>query len=150
MTSEKSDNNQNINEITDDINSLPESERDQLLVQLNTQVNNYGGMLPNPETLEKYNNMVPGSAEKYFNEVFEESKFRRSLIDKQQNSDNSYRIIGMILGAIFGIIMVIGSFYLILNDHPVAGGVIGGSLLLGVLSIFINPENKDKEWIILI
>lgn len=48
MTSEKSDNNQNINEITDDINSLPESERDQLLVQLNTQVNNYGGMLPNP------------------------------------------------------------------------------------------------------
>lgn len=150
MTSEKSDNNQNINEITDDINSLPESERDQLLVQLNTQVNNYGGMLPNPETLEKYNNMVPGSAEKYFNEVFEESKFRRSLIDKQQNSDNSYRIIGMILGAIFGIIMVIGSFYLILNDHPVAGGVIGCSLLLGVLSIFINPENKDKEWIILI
>lgn len=102
-------------------------------------------MLPNPETLEKYNNMVPGSAEKYFNEVFEESKFRISLIDKQQNSDNSYRIIGMILGAIFGIIMVIGSFYLILNDHPVAGGVIGGSLLLGVLSIFINPENKDKE-----
>lgn len=149
MENEKS--SQSIDEISGDISKLPEEDQKRLLFQLNqqnTQVNNnYGGMLPNPETLERFNRMVPGIAEKYFDDVFAESKFRRALINKQQNSDNKYRMTGIFLGWLFGLLLLLGSIFLIYSGHSVVGSLLTGTILLGALGIFVsdtNSDNKDK------
>lgn len=87
------------------------------------QFNNYGGMLPNPEALQRYNDMVPGIAEKYFDNVFEKSNFRRDFVVNQQKSNNKYRMIGLLLGWLFGLALIAGSIFLIYTGHAVTGSI---------------------------
>lgn len=145
MTEQNDEENQEVNQVVDQFGKLPEEEKDRAFVQLNAQVNNYGGMLPNPEALKKYNDMVPGIAEKYFDNVFKESDFRRQFINKQQNSNNKYRMIGLMLGWLFGIIMMGGSIFLLFTGHSVTGGILTGVVLLGGLGIFVTNTNNDAE-----
>lgn len=138
---------QNLDDITGDIDeqlkNLNDEERQNVLFQL-TQINNYTGNLPDPEILGRYEKMVPGLAKKYFEDVIDESKFRRSIISKQQKSDLRYRTLGMILGFIIALILIGGSIFLLMNNHKVAGGLMGSAVIVGVLGIFVSPDSDDK------
>lgn len=139
-----------VSEAVEKVVKLPDEEKNQAFLMLNAQINNYGGMVPDPEVLEKYNKMVPGIAEKYFDNVFEESNYRRDLVKTQQKSDNRYRMMGLFFGFIFGFMLIGASTFLLYHDHPIAGGILGASVLLGGLGIFVNDTNgtdsqKDND-----
>ncbi|WP_273727898.1 DUF2335 domain-containing protein [Leuconostoc mesenteroides] len=134
-----------VSEAVDKVVKLPEEEKNQAFLMLNAQINNYGGMMPDPDVLEKYNKMVPGIAEKYFDNVFEESNYRREIVKTQQKSNNLYRMVGLILGFLFGGMLICASAFLLYHGHPIAGGILGASVLLGSLGIFVNDTNGSDN-----
>ncbi|MCT3038361.1 DUF2335 domain-containing protein [Leuconostoc mesenteroides] len=134
-----------VSEAVDKVVKLPEEEKNQAFLMLNAQINNYGGMVPDPDVLEKYNKMVPGIAEKYFDNVFEESKYRRDIVKTQQKSNNTYRMVGLIFGFLFGAMLIYASAFLLYHGHPVAGGILGATVLLGGLGIFVNDTNGSDD-----
>lgn len=130
-----------VDEIIDEVDKLPEGERQLVTRQLEL----YQGDLPHPDILQGYNNLYPKAAEEIIKNGIAESDHRRNMDKKFLDSQIHAHYLGQILAFTFGLILVLGSIYLILTDHPVAGGVLTSATLLGAMGIFTNQSNSDSK-----
>ena len=136
-----SESNEKVDEIIDEVEKLPEEEKQ--LVTRHLEV--YQGDLPHPDILHGYNQLYPKAAEEIIKNGIAESEHRRMMDNKFLSSQVHAHYFGQILAFIFGLVLVIGSIYLIRTDHPLAGGVLTGTTLLGALGIFTNQNNNKNE-----
>ncbi|MDK7115611.1 DUF2335 domain-containing protein [Staphylococcus pettenkoferi] len=105
----------------------------------------YNGPIPHPKVLEGYDKLDPGSAKRIINNGIEESKHRRKMevITLKYITRSFYFrfILAFILAILFGL----GSFYLVLNNHPIIGSTFLGATLISIVIIFtgeiLNPKS---------
>lgn len=105
----------------------------------------YNGPIPHPKVLEGYDKLDPGSAKRIINNGIEESMHRRKMevITLKHITRSFYFrfILAFILAILFGL----GSFYLVLNNHPIIGSTFVGATLISIVIIFtgeiLNPKN---------
>lgn len=116
-------------------------ELKQILIQ---KQESFSGPIPHPEHLKKYNQIVPGSA----NRILKMAESDLEHIQKIQTRENIIESIatvgGLIAGFIIAVIALIGSGYLIMEDHDVAGTILGGGSLTALVGIFIKGRNTNK------
>ncbi|CAM3019921.1 DUF2335 domain-containing protein [Staphylococcus argensis] len=106
----------------------------------------YNGPIPHPKVLEGYDKLDPGSAKRIINNGIEESKHRRKMevITLKHITRSFYFrfILAFILAILFGL----GSFYLVLNNHPIIGSTFVGATLISIVIIFtgeiLNPKKN--------
>lgn len=110
------------------------------------------GPLPDPLTLEQYNNVVPNAAERIVT-VFEEQARHRHEIEKMQMADVQERTAiertyadsetklakrGLWCAFLLSILFLAGGVYLISNSHEVLGTIFGGAGAAPLISTFIK------------
>ena len=119
----------------------------------------YSGPIPHPKILAGYEALDPGAAEKIINNGIEVSVHRRKLETARQRRRGRLAWASMIALVIVCILFIIGSFFLIMNDHTIIGSIFGGSSFVVLIACFFsnieqlsnnndistNKENMEKS-----
>lgn len=111
----------------------------------------FSGPLPPPELLERYNEIVPGSA-KQIVDIFDSQAKHRMVLEKKVISGDSLRAY---IGLGCGFLVCVGMFYLsyllIIGGYATQGALLSGGSLVGLVSVFIygtqtrRQERVEKE-----
>jgi len=116
-----------------------------------TELAAYSGPLPKPEHFERYEQTLPGAADRILQMAEAQSKHRQSLESLIVNSDikNSHR--GQTLGFILSVTGLGCATYLIATGQQgqqIAGTVLGGTALVSLVSVFVygsTARRRERE-----
>ncbi|MGQ5708843.1 DUF2335 domain-containing protein [Lactobacillus sp. PSON] len=137
---EKEIDDKNNQEIINQVKKLPLSndEKNNIIATIDM----YSGPIPHPKILAGYEALDHGAAKEIIDNGIEESKHRRKLETARQKRRGHLAWASMIILALVCLIFMLGSFYLILNDHKIIGGIFGGSSFLIFVGYFFNYIDK--------
>lgn len=108
----------------------------------------FSGPLPHPEHFKKYNQIVPGSANRLLKMAEDDLSHIHSIQKSQMTIEAIATIGGLIIGGIIAITALVGSGYLIIKGHDVAGALLGTGTLSSLVGIFVygrKSQNNNKE-----
>lgn len=108
----------------------------------------FSGPLPPPEILDKYNQTLPGAAERIIAMAESQSKHRQQLESDVINSDIRSARLGLHYGLIIGLTTVIGSVICISIGYEIGGTILGGTGLTGLVGVFVygsTQRRKERE-----
>lgn len=75
----------------------------------------------------------------------QQSAHRMELEKAVVHSQNKISNRGQIFGLIVALLGLAGSIGLVLQGHDVSGSILGGSTLLGLVSVFVIGQSKSKK-----
>ena len=126
-------------------NSSPENQKISrgLVVQ---QSSSFSGPLPPPEILKKFDEIVPGSAERIMKMAEGQFTHRTELEKKVIDSDIARSKWGQILGFVIALVGLIGSVTISIYGSGLVGAVIGVGTLASLVGVFMyGSQNRSKE-----
>lgn len=104
----------------------------------------FSGPLPPPNILEKYNMVIPGSAERILMMAENQSASRQVLERIVVTSNARRETLGQICGLIVALAAITGGVVLALNDKSVAGLTAILTPLAGLVIAFIYGKRSQK------
>ena len=104
----------------------------------------WSGPVPPPEVLEKYDNVVPGAANRILEMAEKQAAHRIHLEKTVVHEDSKRSYLGLIAGFILSATIIIGGIYLIAVGHDWAGVTLVGSNLVGLAGIFIYGNHSRR------
>ena len=128
--------------------------------QTTTQV--YQGPVPHPEILERFEALVPGTAQRMFQQAADESAHRRQQEDKinngniaaqakqlqlsQEQTKSVFRsdLVGQIAGVVVAIASIGGAVYLALNDKQAVAAALSAIPTAAVIQAFFAKKPTAK------
>lgn len=111
----------------------------------------YSGAVPHPDHLERFNELVPGSAQMIFDEFQKQAEHRRNLeaFAVQNQIRQSGR--GQIFGFVLAVVFLLAGIILIFSGHEQAGITLTGGTLVSLVALFVvgkvgqSRELKEKR-----
>ncbi len=105
----------------------------------------FSGPLPPPDALERYNSIAPGAADRIITMAEEETTHRRKL--EQDIVHNGYEEAkrGQIFALFIGALGIIAGATVSVLGAQWAGAVIGGSTVMGLVSVFILGREANRS-----
>lgn len=106
----------------------------------------HSGPLPDPESLARYNEIIPNGADRIM-KMAENQQNHRMSVDKQLVKGNNNQITrGQWFGFLLALFFLGAGVYLTLLGHESVGKVIFGTTVIGLASIFvIGKLSKRKD-----
>lgn len=104
----------------------------------------FSGPLPHPDHFRKYNQIVPGSANRLLKMAEDDLKHIHDMQKSQDFTNKMATLSGLFAGWSIAMVCLIGSGYLIMNDHDVAGAVLGAGALTSLVSVFVVGKKINK------
>lgn len=116
----------------------------------------FTGPIPLPETLEQYNRILPSAADRIISMAEREQehrhKMQEKLVDSQvldKKQERTEKRLEQVFGLTIGVVTIIaGSATVVLNSSiagEVAGGLIGSSGVIGLVSVFVLGRREQKS-----
>ena len=144
------------------LKAIPEEKREELIQQISEYsllVEHFSGPLPPPKIIKEYQQAVPGSGEIIFNSFAQQQKHRMEMEKQsQQNTAEMERYLlttfiqrerlGMWLGFVLALVMLTGSFAVILSGFSAAGLIsVFGSVIsiAGAFAYHRYSSHKERE-----
>jgi len=122
---------------------MPQDNKKQILV---THQESFSGPIPHPAVMEKYNQIVPGAAERILKMAEEQSAHRMFLEKAVINSDIKKSEVGQKFAFIIAVGGLVVALVLGLLDKTLAAGLIGGLDIASLAGLFIyGRQQKAKE-----
>ncbi|EPM1459856.1 DUF2335 domain-containing protein [Elizabethkingia anophelis] len=109
------------------------------------QASHYSGPLPRPEDMEKYNQIIPNGADRIMQMAEKQNDHRISIEKQAVAANNSDSRLGQIFAFILALFCIGSSVYLGMNGQPWLGGVLGGSTLVALATVFIVGRKLQKD-----
>ncbi|QWR76163.1 DUF2335 domain-containing protein [Candidatus Magnetomonas plexicatena] len=117
-----------------------------------TQISVHTGPLPNPVTLQEYEKVMPGLAERIVLLVENEQKHKHKIDDDVMslnkdviNIESKERRLGQIFGIIIGLAGLIASVICASFQAQTTASIIGGTTVVGLVTVFvIGKKLKDS------
>ncbi len=116
--------------------------------QIQVAAASYSGPIPPPSELAKYEELLPGSAERIIAMAEKQSNHRQDLEKITIKSGSRDSLLGLIFGLIIGLAGIGSGTYCIIKGATAAGTVIGGGSLVSLVSVFIygsRQRRKERE-----
>ncbi|ACB96737.1 DUF2335 domain-containing protein [Beijerinckia indica] len=105
----------------------------------------WSGPLPPPQSLEAFEQILPGSASLIFGEFVKEAEHRR----KQEDRESRFRVreghIGQVLAGLFSIAAFGVTCYALYLGAFKTAVVIGTTTVISGIAAFLNKEQKEKQ-----
>ncbi len=101
--------------------------------------------MPPPEVLKKYNDILPGAAERIFSMAEKQSEHRRTLESKVIDSDIKRSKAGSIFAFVIGMTAILSGFILIYLDKDITGIFLGLGGLASLVSVFMVGFYQRKK-----
>jgi uncharacterized membrane protein len=105
----------------------------------------YKAPYPPPDLLKHYNSALPDGAERIMSMVEKQSNHRIALESKIIPKQSSESGRGQIFGFILAILCLISAFILAMNGHDWVAGIIGGTTIIGLITVFVLGKEEQKE-----
>ncbi|WP_395345560.1 DUF2335 domain-containing protein [Levilactobacillus parabrevis] len=124
-------------DILDKLENLPSEDQEKIIATMEM----YSGPIPHPAILEGYEKLYPGAAKEIIENGVQESQHRRKLETKRQARWG--RLAWFTLGSLVlvTILLLVGSFVLIMNNHRIIGTVFGAGGFLVFLGSLVDQVN---------
>jgi uncharacterized membrane protein len=105
----------------------------------------FSGPLPPPEALKRYDEIVPGAAERIIKMAEQQAEHRRSLEQQVIKSEIKNSKLGIYFGFTIGIVGIIGAIVVAILGKQKFGGVIGLASLASLVGVFIYGSKSRKD-----
>ena len=105
----------------------------------------FAGPLPPQDVLKRYNDVLPGAAERILTMAEDQGSHRRGLENRVIDNDISSSKRGSWFAFIIGITAVVGSIVLLAMDKNIAGFVTLITALGTLLGVFIHASRQRKK-----
>ena len=125
--------------------NLPNHPNQQGVVVRQTQTQMFSGPLPPPEALKKFDEVVPGAAERIIKMAEEQSAHRKELEKKVIDSDIARSKWGQVLGFCIAIAGLTASTLIAIYGNAIAGGIIGVGTLASLVGVFMYGAKTRSE-----
>jgi len=123
---------------------LPATNSDEQGVALRQE--SFSGPLPPPEILRKFNEVIPGSAERIFKMAEEQFQHRVELERQVIRSEIEQAKWGQILGFVIAVFGLAIAGYISVYGNEWAGGIIGVGTLASLVGVFMyGSKQRAKE-----
>ncbi len=126
-------------------NSVPYVKDEQKPQPIKSFASLYSGPLPPPDFFERYNNTLPGAADRILTLAEDEAKHRRRLEDKSLNHNIFIAHIGQVFAFILGCIGLLGGIYTAYIGQPWVASIIVGSSLAALIGPFLKNWKSEKK-----
>lgn len=128
-----------------DIDPQLRQELIQTIISVTTVSKVHSGPLPNVETLNGYNQIIPNGAERLMQQVEKQSQHRRDIENKVVSWNNIESLLGQLFGLIIAGSVLYASYSLAINGHETVASILGGATIVGLTSIFVYGKKKQGE-----
>lgn len=136
-------------ELTKAADAVADKTADKVLQVLHgTRTEIRSGPVPSAEELTKYEQVLPGSAERIFAMAELQAKHRHGLEKTVVDSGALRAKMGLVAGFIVAMTIGIGGIFVALKANPWAGATIVGVDLVGLVSVFVygsQAQRKERE-----
>jgi uncharacterized membrane protein len=105
----------------------------------------FAGPLPPPEAFQKYEAVLPGSAERILKMAEEQGTHRRSLESKALNEDTRGARRGQIFAFILTVLTIVAGTYLVATGKPITGTIMGGVGLAATAGVFVYGSRQRRQ-----
>lgn len=105
------------------------------------------GPLPNPDTLKKFDEIVPGAADRVITQFELQSEHRRYLEKRFSVHEIIKSYLGLACGFIIGAGSVGGGIWLAVSGNDILAGIIGGGGIIGLVAVFVYGTNARKKFL---
>jgi uncharacterized membrane protein len=120
-------------------------KKKQEILQSFVSVTMHSGPIPDPETLERYNQMIPNGADRIM-KMAENQANHRMEIEKTVIRRQSFQsMLGQVFGLIIGIAGLASGTFLVYSDYPKTGGVIAGATVISLVSVFVIGRKSAND-----
>jgi putative inner membrane protein len=117
----------------------------QTIISVTTVSKVHSGPLPDVETLNGYNRIIPNGAERLMQQVEKQSQHRRDIENKVVSWNNIESLLGQLFGLIIAGSVLYASYSLAINGHETVASILGGATIVGLTSIFVYGKKKQGE-----
>ena len=107
---------------------------------------------PPAEELGRYEQILEGSADRIFQLTELQAAHRQQMETKiieatidDQRAERTERRIGQCLGFLIGAMAIVCGTYAVVRGHPIAGTILGGAGLGGLVSVFVYGPRRDAK-----
>lgn len=127
-------------------NNLPNQHNQTGVVVRQSSVQTFSGPLPPPEILRKFDEIVPGAAERIIKMAEEQFSHRKELEKKVIESDIARSKWGQMLGFLIAIVGLAASALVAIYGNAIAGSVLGVGTLASLVGVFMyGATTRSKE-----
>ena len=127
-------------------NNSPKPHKENGVVVHQSMMQSFSGPLPPPEILKKFDEVVPGAAERIIKMAEEQSTHRKDLEKKVIESDIARSKWGQVLGFAIAIAGLAASTLIAIYGSAIAGGIIGVGTLASLVGVFMyGATTRSKE-----
>jgi uncharacterized membrane protein len=121
---------------------VPDKGKREQLRQIYFEIQSHAGPLPQPEALAKYENVLPGLAERIVRMAENQSSHRIKLEDVTVNSQLGESKRGQLFGLIVGIFALMVALALGLSGQGIAASFIGSFDIVGLVAVFVTGRRQ--------
>jgi uncharacterized membrane protein len=105
----------------------------------------WSGPLPHPGDLERYEQIVPGSAAKIIEAFSLQGEHRRKQEDRLVRGSELRGYIGQWMGFVVALAFLAVAYLLIRKDHDIAGTFIGTLDLAALVAVFVLGRRLEQS-----
>ena len=105
----------------------------------------YAGPLPHPETLAKFEQILPGSADRIIKQAEAQTQHRIEMEKKVVSADITKSYMGLAFAFIIGLVGILGGIYLATLGFDIYGPLLSGGSLVSLVAAFIYGTKSRKQ-----
>ena len=105
----------------------------------------FAGPLPPPETLQGFENVVPGAAERIIIMAEKEQDARHQMESRLTTANITMALLGIFAGLLALLIISFLIKYSIDKEYPGVASVLASTSLVGVIGVFVWFKRKKKS-----
>jgi hypothetical protein len=135
-------------QVTEFIEKQPTDVREEVtdkLIAQRFESMSYSGPIPPPHLLREFNDSIPNGADRIMKMAEQQSTHRMDLETKVVTANNRDALLGVIFAGIIGIIIVIGSMFLIYNNKNIQGLGILFTSAVAYIGVFLKSKSRDDK-----
>ena len=105
----------------------------------------HSGPIPDPDTLERYDSIIPNGAERIMIMAEEQSKHRRMLEAQVVNEQTASSKRGQIFAALLAALLIGAGTWAFATGHDEVSGTIFGITVVGLVTVFVVGKKQEKK-----
>ena len=123
--------------------AIDEATRERLTANIEMVIGQVQSPLPPPFMLRDYQAILPDAPERIFAMAESQTAHRQMLEASVVNGGNRRAYIGQVFGLIVALAFGYWAYSLIMNDHGIAGGILGTLDLVALVGVFVLGRDRQ-------
>jgi uncharacterized membrane protein len=124
---------------------LPKDRARKIVQTVAISMKSHSGPLPDPETLNRYNEIIPNGADRIMIGFEKQLDHRIDIENHAIKGQVRQSDRGQLFAFIIAIAVLLASFWLINQGHDTAGTILGSVDLVALVTVFITGKAQQKK-----